>query len=37
MFDRSQSTIANVDPDLWAAIQAENKRQEEHKIGRAHV
>ncbi|WP_374431069.1 serine hydroxymethyltransferase [Ideonella dechloratans] len=30
MFDRSQSTIANVDPDLWAAIQAENKRQEEH-------
>ena len=30
MFDRSHSTIANVDPDLWAAIQAENKRQEEH-------
>ncbi len=30
MFDRSQSTIANVDPDLWAAIQAENRRQEEH-------
>jgi glycine hydroxymethyltransferase len=30
MFDRSQSTIANVDPDLWAAMQAENKRQEEH-------
>jgi glycine hydroxymethyltransferase len=30
MFDRSQSTIANVDPDLWAAIQAENQRQEEH-------
>jgi len=30
MFDRSQSTIANVDPDLWTAIQAENRRQEEH-------
>jgi len=30
MFDRSQSTIANVDPEVWAAIQAENARQEEH-------
>jgi glycine hydroxymethyltransferase len=30
MFDRQQSTIANVDPDIWSAIQAENKRQEEH-------
>ncbi|MCA6216656.1 serine hydroxymethyltransferase [Ideonella sp. B7] len=30
MFDRTQSTIANVDPELWAAIQAENQRQEEH-------
>ncbi|GAA0756410.1 serine hydroxymethyltransferase [Ideonella azotifigens] len=30
MFDRSESTIAKVDPDLWAAIQAENLRQEEH-------
>ncbi|MEK8048794.1 serine hydroxymethyltransferase [Ideonella sp. DXS22W] len=30
MFDRSQSTIANVDPALWAAIQAENQRQEDH-------
>jgi glycine hydroxymethyltransferase len=30
MFDRTQSTIANVDPELFAAIQAENKRQEEH-------
>jgi glycine hydroxymethyltransferase len=30
MFDRHQSTIANVDPDLWKAIQAENVRQEEH-------
>ena len=30
MFDRSQSTIANVDPEIFAAIQAENRRQEEH-------
>ena len=30
MFDRSQSTLANIDPDLWAAIQAENQRQEDH-------
>ena len=30
MFDRTQSTIANVDPELFAAIQAENQRQEEH-------
>ena len=30
IFDRSQSTIANVDPEIWAAIQAENRRQEEH-------
>ncbi|WP_127996590.1 serine hydroxymethyltransferase [Piscinibacter defluvii] len=30
MFDRHQSTIANVDPEVWAAIQAENLRQEEH-------
>ena len=30
MFDRSQSTLANVDPDIWSAIQAENRRQEEH-------
>jgi len=30
MFDRQQSTIANIDPDLWTAIQAENRRQEEH-------
>jgi glycine hydroxymethyltransferase len=30
MFDRQQSTIANVDPDLWQAIQAENRRQEDH-------
>ncbi|MGA0613004.1 serine hydroxymethyltransferase [Caldimonas sp. KR1-144] len=30
MFDRTTSTVANVDPEIWAAIQAENRRQEEH-------
>jgi glycine hydroxymethyltransferase len=30
MFDRSQSTVANVDPELWSIIQRENQRQEEH-------
>ena len=30
MFDRSVSTVAHVDPEVWAAIQAENRRQEEH-------
>src|SRR5205085_7537699 len=30
MFDFSQSTIANTDADVWAAIQAENRRQEDH-------
>jgi glycine hydroxymethyltransferase len=30
MFDRSQHTLAAVDPDIWAAVQAENRRQEEH-------
>ncbi len=30
MFDRSTSTLALTDPDIWAAIQAENRRQEEH-------
>ncbi len=30
MFDRSQSTIANVDPEIWGVIQQENQRQEEH-------
>jgi glycine hydroxymethyltransferase len=30
MFDRTISTVANVDPDLWSAIQRENQRQEEH-------
>ncbi|MBC8058388.1 MAG: serine hydroxymethyltransferase [Rhizobiales bacterium] len=30
MFDRAQSTIAKVDPELWSVIQHENQRQEEH-------
>jgi glycine hydroxymethyltransferase len=30
MFDRSQSTVARIDPEIWAAIEAENRRQEEH-------
>jgi len=30
MFDRTQSTLANVDPEIWAAVEAENRRQEEH-------
>jgi len=30
MFKRTTSTIANVDPELWEAILAENQRQEEH-------
>jgi glycine hydroxymethyltransferase len=30
MFDRTQSTIANVDPEIWSAIQRENQRQEDH-------
>ena len=30
MFDRSQSTIASVDPEIWSVIQRENQRQEEH-------
>jgi glycine hydroxymethyltransferase len=30
MFDRAQSTIANVDPELWSVIQRENQRQEQH-------
>jgi glycine hydroxymethyltransferase len=30
MFDRTTSTIAHVDPEVWAAVQAENQRQEEH-------
>jgi len=30
MFSRQQHTIAHVDPEIWAAIQAENQRQEAH-------
>ena len=30
MFDRNQSTLAHTDPEIWAAVQAENQRQEEH-------
>jgi len=30
MFDRAQSTIANVDPEIWKAIEQENRRQEDH-------
>ncbi|MBH9646742.1 serine hydroxymethyltransferase, partial [Burkholderia vietnamiensis] len=30
MFNRTTSTVANVDPELWAAIQNENRRQEDH-------
>ncbi len=30
MFDRTKSTVANVDPDLWSVIQRENQRQEDH-------
>jgi glycine hydroxymethyltransferase len=30
MFDRATSTIASVDPEIWAAIQRENQRQEDH-------
>ncbi|MFC0397552.1 serine hydroxymethyltransferase [Paraburkholderia rhizosphaerae] len=30
MFDKAQSTIANVDPEIWQAIEQENHRQEEH-------
>ncbi|RKP56547.1 serine hydroxymethyltransferase [Pararobbsia silviterrae] len=30
MFDKAKQTIANVDPELWVAIQNENTRQEEH-------
>jgi glycine hydroxymethyltransferase len=30
MFDRTQSTIAHVDPELWATIQLEDARQEAH-------
>ncbi|HTI18841.1 MAG TPA: serine hydroxymethyltransferase [Trinickia sp.] len=30
MFDRAQSTIATVDPEVWQAIEQENRRQEDH-------
>jgi glycine hydroxymethyltransferase len=30
MFDRATSTVATVDPELWASITAENERQEQH-------
>ena len=30
MFDKAQSTIAQVDPELFAAIEQENRRQEDH-------
>src|ERR1700755_2012961 len=30
MFDRQQSTIANIDPEIWSAIQAEDQRQQDH-------
>jgi len=30
MFDRTQSTVANVDPQIWDAIVGENRRQEDH-------
>jgi len=30
MFDRSQSTLDQVDPEIWSAIQRENQRQEDH-------
>lgn len=30
MFDKAESTIEKVDPELWKAIEQENRRQEEH-------
>jgi glycine hydroxymethyltransferase len=30
MFSRTESTIAKVDPELWSAIELENRRQEDH-------
>jgi len=30
MFDRAQSTLALVDPQIWAVVQQENQRQEDH-------
>jgi glycine hydroxymethyltransferase len=30
MFDRTESTVSRVDPQIWSAIQDENRRQEQH-------
>lgn len=30
MFDRTQSTLSDVDPELWGIVQRENQRQEDH-------
>ncbi|RQS19318.1 serine hydroxymethyltransferase, partial [Burkholderia sp. Bp8998] len=30
MFNRTTSTVADVDSELWTAIQDENRRQEDH-------
>ena len=30
MFDRTTSTLALVDPEIWTAVQNENRRQEDH-------
>src|SRR3954453_5403766 len=30
MFDRTTATLAHVDPEIAAAIEAENRRQEDH-------
>jgi glycine hydroxymethyltransferase len=30
MFSRSAKPLAQVDPEIWSAIQSENKRQEDH-------
>jgi len=30
MFNRATYTLPNIDPEIWAAMQAENKRQEQH-------
>ena len=30
MFHRTQSILADLDPEIWTAIQGENQRQEDH-------
>jgi len=30
MFSRATSTVAQIDPEIFAAIEAENRRQEAH-------